>query len=66
MDEQLDARYVARVVGGQNQEGLRDFHPRCRDGQLHLSKLRMTFLFGETFSTFADLLKYQFKLLQFF
>src|SRR5580692_6189890 len=31
-----------------------------------LSRLRTTFLFGETFCTFTDLLKYQFKLLQFF
>jgi hypothetical protein len=33
---------------------------------LQLPKLRVAFAFGKTFSTFADLLKYQFKLLQFF
>ena len=33
---------------------------------LHLYNLRMTPFFGKTFSTFTDLLKYEFKLLQFF
>jgi hypothetical protein len=36
------------------------------DSNRGLSKPRKTFLFGKTFSTFTDLLKYQFELLQFF
>ena len=34
--------------------------------QLHLSKQRATSFFGKAFSTFTDLLKYHFKLLQLF
>jgi len=48
------------------QTAFSDCHPRCRVGHLQSSKLRWTSLFGKTFSTFTNLLKYQFKLLQFF